>query len=70
MWGPFCNTYSPDARNDDIEFTAETESIKSNAVVEDGQIRVWNYKSGEVKYFEVNEETIVKVLELLQEIEE
>lgn len=69
MWGEFCNTYSPNEESNDIEFTGETEPIKSEAVIEDGQIRIWNYKSGKVKYFNVDEKTIVKVLEFLQGME-
>lgn len=51
---------------DDIEFTGKTEPIKSNVVIEDGQIRIWNYKTGKVEYYEVYEKSINKISELLE----
>lgn len=63
-----CNNYNKiDINNSsDIEFTGET-SIKSNAVIEDGQIRIWNYKTGKVEYYDVNEKAIEKISRLLKD---
>ena len=58
----YYDKYAPD----DIEFTGETEPIKSNAVIEDGQIRIWNYKTSKVEYYKVNEKTINKISDLLK----
>lgn len=66
MWGEFCDVYAPNAKNEDIEFTGETKPIKSDVVIEDGQIRIWNYKTGKVKYYEVNEALINKISEILR----
>lgn len=57
MWGVFC---------DDIELKGKTETIKSNETIKDSQIRIWNYKTGQVEYYEVNEKTINKITELLK----
>ena len=54
----------------DIEFTGEIEPVKSNEVIEDGQIRIWNYKTGKVEYHEVNETLINKISKILRECRE
>lgn len=63
---PLVKRYIENNKTDDIDFTGETEPIKSNVVVEDGQIRIWNYKAGKVEYYEVNEKVIDKISKLLK----
>lgn len=66
MWNEVCSVYSPDAENNDIEFTGEIESKESNTVIEDGQIRIWNYRTGKVEYYEADEKIIEKISKLLR----
>lgn len=61
MWGEFCNNSC-----NDIEFTGEIESKESNTVIEDGQIRIWNYRTGKVEYYEADEKIIEKISKLLR----
>ena len=65
MWNEVCSVYSPDAENNDIEFTGEVGSRENKTIIEEnGQIRIWNYKTGKVEYYEADEKIIEKISKL------
>lgn len=53
--------------NQDIEFAAKPNTTECNVISAGGQIRVWNYKTNKIDYFDVSESSMRIVLDILND---